>query len=381
MAKRTYIGVSGKARKIKKMYVGVSGKARKIKKAYIGVAGKARLFFSSGELSYYGTATPLSSARSELAGASAGGVYAVFAGGHLATGSTYGVATVDAYNAALTRVDATDLSAASRQLQSATTNNYAMFTGGTLDNNTDTARGTLAAYNSSLTQTKGSLSERRTQIYSTGLGEYGIFAGGNTAGNYKSTVDVFDASLTRTNPGALLIEGGCAGAATTAGEYAIFAGGMNARGSNANVSACNTSFTRIKVEDLSGNKSYFYGASNGNYALFAGGMNGSKTTVDTYDSSLTKVSVDPLSVGRYGYAAVSIGNQVVFAGGLKVKTNGTADGVSASIDTYDESLTRNSTLELSEARTSLAGAVVGENALFAGGSNSGSCSTVDVFKI
>lgn len=378
MAKRTYIGVSGKARKIKKMYVGVSGKARKIKKAYIGVAGKARLFFSSGELSYYGTATPLSSARDELAGASAGGVYAVFAGGYVGYG--YGVDTVDAYNAALTRVDAPSLASGMRESCSATTNDYAIFTGGMRDNNTDSAQGAVSAYNASLTKTTGSLSERRTLIYSTGLGEYGIFAGGNLAGNYKSTVDVFDASLTRTNPGALLIEGGCAGAATTAGEYAIFAGGMNAWGSNANVSACNTSFTRIKAEDLSGIRSYFYGASNGNYALFAGGMNGSPTAVDVYNSSLTKVSVDPLSVGRYAYAAVSIGNQAVFAGGMK-KVSGISSGTSASIDTYDESLTRSSTLELSEGRTNLAGAAVGENLLFAGGSNDELLDTVDVFKI
>ena len=41
----TYIGVSGKARKVKKMYIGVGGKARKVKKAYIGVNGKAKLIY------------------------------------------------------------------------------------------------------------------------------------------------------------------------------------------------------------------------------------------------------------------------------------------------------------------------------------------------
>lgn len=245
MAKRTYIGVSGKARKIKKMYVGVSGKARKIKKAYIGVAGKARLFFSSGELSYYGTTTPLSSARDELAGASAGGVYAVFAGGHLGTGGWYGVETVDAYNAALTRVDAPALGTQRRRMESATTNSYAMFTGGTLDGNTANAGSSLLAYNSSLTQTKGALSEARTNIFSTGFGEYGIFAGGIKSTVYKSTTDVFDASLTRTNPGSVLMGIRDAGAATTAGEYAIFAGGANAVSLLKDASACNTSFTRM----------------------------------------------------------------------------------------------------------------------------------------
>lgn len=54
MAKGAYIGIAGKARKIKKMYIGVGGKARKVKKAYIGIGGKARLFFSSG----YGSSAP-----------------------------------------------------------------------------------------------------------------------------------------------------------------------------------------------------------------------------------------------------------------------------------------------------------------------------------
>lgn len=47
MAKGMYLGVSGKAQKVKKAYIGVDGKARKIKKMYIGDAnGKARLFWS-----------------------------------------------------------------------------------------------------------------------------------------------------------------------------------------------------------------------------------------------------------------------------------------------------------------------------------------------
>lgn len=42
-----YIGVDGKARKIKGGYIGVDGKARKIKKGYIGVNGVARLCWSA----------------------------------------------------------------------------------------------------------------------------------------------------------------------------------------------------------------------------------------------------------------------------------------------------------------------------------------------
>ena len=44
-----YIGVDGKARKIKGGYIGVDGVARKIKKAYIGVNGVAKEVYSTGK--------------------------------------------------------------------------------------------------------------------------------------------------------------------------------------------------------------------------------------------------------------------------------------------------------------------------------------------
>lgn len=46
MATGWYIGVDGKARKVKAAYVGVDGKARKVKAGYVGVDGKARKFYT-----------------------------------------------------------------------------------------------------------------------------------------------------------------------------------------------------------------------------------------------------------------------------------------------------------------------------------------------
>ena len=48
MAKGAYIGVAGKARKVKKMYIGVNNVARKVKKGYIGINGVARQCFLGG---------------------------------------------------------------------------------------------------------------------------------------------------------------------------------------------------------------------------------------------------------------------------------------------------------------------------------------------
>ena len=62
MAKAAYVGVNGKARKIKAGYVGINGVAHKLKKAYVGDEnGKARLCWS-GEQGWVQCASPISAA-------------------------------------------------------------------------------------------------------------------------------------------------------------------------------------------------------------------------------------------------------------------------------------------------------------------------------
>ena len=126
MTKACYVGVAGKARKVKKIYTGVANKARKVKKAYVGVGGKARLFYSADQkLSYYGTVTGLSQARGMLAATTVGN-YGLFGGSHYA-GST----TVNAYNTSLVRSTPTALSQARGNLAATTVGNYGLFGGGT----------------------------------------------------------------------------------------------------------------------------------------------------------------------------------------------------------------------------------------------------------
>ena len=93
MAKGAYVGVDGVARKIKKGYVGVDSKARKIKKAYVGIGGVARPCWGGG-LEHYGSITPLSQGRYQLAATSVGR-YALFGGGWSPSSSHS--STVDAY--------------------------------------------------------------------------------------------------------------------------------------------------------------------------------------------------------------------------------------------------------------------------------------------
>jgi hypothetical protein len=47
MAKRVYIGVNDKARRVKKIYTGINNVARKVKKIYVGVGNIARLCYTA----------------------------------------------------------------------------------------------------------------------------------------------------------------------------------------------------------------------------------------------------------------------------------------------------------------------------------------------
>ena len=143
MTKACYVGVAGKARKVKKIYTGVANKARKVKKAYVGVGGKARLFYSADQkLSYYGTVTGLSQARNFLAATTVGN-YGLFGGGAIGFfGNIF--STVDAYNTSLVRSTPTALSQARFYSAATTVGNYGLFGGGTA---TGGVVSTVDAYN------------------------------------------------------------------------------------------------------------------------------------------------------------------------------------------------------------------------------------------
>ena len=173
MAKRAYIGVNGVARKIKKGYLGIDGVARRIRKAYIGIGGVARPCWGSGELEYYGTVTPLSVARANLAAVTIGD-YALFGGGY---GGSYSK-DIDIYDKSLT----------------------------------------FSVHPEGL----GSSSSLRATAT---VGDYGIFGGGLTS-SAKTLVNAFDKSLTRKNPSALTVARGAL-AATSVGDYALFGGGSS----------------------------------------------------------------------------------------------------------------------------------------------------------
>ncbi len=161
-------------------------------------------------------------------------------------------------------------------------------------------------------------------------------------------------------------------AGASVGNYALFAGGHDGSYSDT-VDAYNASLTRTTPTALSSVRRNLAGASVGNYALFAGGYGGSyRDTVDAYDASLTRTTPTALSSARDRLAGASVGNYALFAGGYGGSYRDT-------VDAYDASLTRTTPTAQSRVRDRLAGASVGNYALFAGGYVGSYRDTVDAY--
>ena len=326
MGKAVYLGVDGKARKVKKMYLGAGGKARKVKKGYIGVGGVARPFFTGGELSYYGKATSLYESAMSLASAYTTN-HVLFAGGSTGNGST---SIVNAYSRSLTRTLPMPLPTGATSLSGAS---------------------------------NGFAASRRA-----------LFAGGyeNTSTNELSKVNSYDDSLTRsifTNLSYGTFDMGSASEAS-GGRYAIFAGGYS--GSMRNQVYCYDYNGALQMlTSLSLSRRYLCGASNREYAVFVGGYTSgsARATVDAYDYGLTKITSSSLGEntsqmsGGSVYHSSSAEHYMIFAGGNRGGTNNQIDSVYA----YNESLTRTNLTALTHKVSSHACGYTKYDIVFSGG--------------
>ena len=144
--------------------------------------------------------------------------------------------------------------------------------------------------------TPTALSTARRWLAGASVGDYALFAGGDT-GSYSSVVDAYDTELTRTTPTALsTARGQLAGASV--GDYALFAGGDTGSYSSV-VDAYDTELTRTTPTALSTARLGLAGASVGDYALFAGGYTGSHSSVvDAYDN-LKVLNIPVTSGSKY----------------------------------------------------------------------------------
>lgn len=289
--------------------------------------------------------------------------------------------------------EATSLSGNRYDMAATEVGDYAIFGGGRDSSNG--ADDTVYAYNKSLVQTVAtSLTQARARLAAASIGNYALFAGGYYYYNNKavySTVDAYNASLTRSTPTAMNTGMHSIGAAVI-GNYAIFAGGgrelvndVTGLSTTCSMGFCayNASLTRkvaSTAQYLSKARYALAGASVGNYAIFAGGCTSNSAgtafvalnNVDAYNGSLTKSTPSSLSTSRYYLAGAHIGDYALFAGGFS----------SAAVDAYDASLTRSLPTALSQSRGLIAATEIGDYAIFAGGCNSGYGShynTVDAY--
>ena len=390
MAKKLYVEVGGKTRKAKKGYVSVDGKARKIKKAYVGVDGKARAFWSGGELRYYGTATALSTWMRAIGVSTS----------HHALFASKPYTTVNAYDASLTRTKPNDLDYNSGIYADvrlgAPAGEYAVFTS-CCNTNISSVNLAASAYDSSLTRLKitGPKYANFFCAVSASIQSAAIFSGGcdyqNSMSVDPSRSDSYAVTSGLTFTRISNVETGKYPTACSFGTNALYAGGeTHTRGSifpyspvrsaSAEVFYYNSSLTVGAAPALAAGKVDTASATNGKYALFAGGSTYktsgknsteiASNTVDAYDTSLTRTNPTALSAAGTFYGA-SLGNYALFAS----KSN--------DVNVYDQSLTRTTLHKLSVERTGIASATIGNYALFAGGTISSDTysNAVDVYTI
>lgn len=274
---------------------------------------------------------------------------------------------------------AASLSVARFDMAATTIGNYALFGGGTYANSD--GYDTVDAYNKSLVRSTATvLTKPRKWLTAATIGNYALFVGGynydlSTTGPIN-TVDAYNSSLTHSNP-TRPNNGNYLMAAAVIGNYAIFAGGASyckdyrtglSSSYSMGITAYNKSLTRTtgsSSQYLSKGRWALAGATIGNYAIFAGGCNTNSSAsafvalsnVDSYNASLTKSTPSSLSTSRYHLAGARVGDYALFAGGFS----------STAVDAYDASLTRSLPTALSQSRGVIAATGIGDYAIFAGG--------------
>ena len=224
------------------------------------------------------------------------------------------------------------------------------------------------------------LSVPRRSLTATSVGDYALFAGGESFGNKlkkHSTVDAYSTTLVHSNPTELSV-GRDGLAATSVGDYALFGGGTALPGSFtesvATVDAINSRLVRSNPTKLSDVPNSVRATSVGDYAIFVAVDRYSKYAfTNAYSSSLVRSTPTEPSSKRTGLAATSVGGYALFAGGYY-------GGYLSIVDAYSTTLVHSNPTELSVGRSGLAATSVGGYALFGGGTGGGHIwSRVDIY--
>ena len=169
--------------------------------------------------------------------------------------------------------------------------------------------------------------------------------------------------------------------ATSIGDYALFAGGYDGSTTSECIDYFNNSLSQGYMS-ISQQRTNIAGASSKSYALLAGGgVSGTPyTNIDVYSASLTH-STTHLGAGRISTVGVGTPDLVIFAGGQY-----TAQGARYSVDytdAFNDSLTSLAISALSKGRTEHTGAYAGQGDyfLFGGGLTSTTNKAIDSVEV
>lgn len=334
-------------------------------------------------IEYYGTGTDLTNTKSKF-GATNIGDYVLFAGTYAASSTTAQTSVVDVYDREYIKTNTTISYGFSgyaiSDLSAGHTPSYAVFAGGSIRNVNGTEIGVSSivyAFSKTLTQ-QSDIKSMDTAVISpasASVGEYVFFGGGETyiSGRYGQSdkVNAYDDSLVKHMPTGLSSALKWLDAASNQ-NYAVFAGGYNGTNPVNFVFAYNKSLTRTLPTSLAVARYSLAAARAGNYVLFAGGLSedGVTEVVDAYDLFLTRTTPESMVLARQDVSGTTLSDFAVFAGGQKtvLANHSYVTYAYATVDIYDPYLVHLQGHDLSGQRYNVAAASNGNSAFFGGGS-------------
>ena len=167
--------------------------------------------------------------------------------------------------------------------------------------------------------TTASLSQGRSNIAATSVGNLAIFAGGSRRFGYSDVVDFYNADSEAWTTGSLSIARTDAAAASV-GDLAFFAGGLGDNGVSDVVDIYDASTGSWTTANLSVPRSRVQAAAVGDLVLFAGGKTGTEDdapksdVVDIYDVGTGTWSTTTMPQPAILKAGTSAGTTFVFGG-------------------------------------------------------------------
>lgn len=320
-----------------------------------------------------GIQTALSSISAELFSGSVKD-YAIFGGGSSTFSTT--IAFANAYTADLVRSILPNLSATRKLGASAYSQKNCLFAGGIGNGTTDTKL-LVECFDNNLTRTVlAAMQSGRMNLAGAYNGNYYIFAGGRA--NYstltgQTLTDAYDSNLVKVTAPSLYAAT-YYNRAVKLGNKALFVGGTN---NNVDVYIVNVLDENLTISlgpDLA--ISVRKAVHNDNFAFF----NGSDISVEKIDKNIVKTNASSLSTFRHNIGICPTAEFAFFAGG-ETGINETEVMYNV-VETYDSNAVMEIRAPLSESRSLLGGANVGNKVIFAGGDKKSAYSAVaDAYEI